>query len=504
MSFFIRNLILIHVLALVMAFSWIHGGTRPDLLLPVIPWLSLFALEFLLIFPQAKSTETLSEARRRVWRALGRDPLLYLAILLTVLLVIPLFNVAGAPQFNPETKQWQNTAPPMPGLPFCVRADEHMVLLLWFPPALIAALAARHGLLKKGKRLLLEWLCWNGAALALFGFVQLATGAKSIFWGEESFSHFFSTFGYPNLAGAFFTLLFALSFGLWFGRVSERWVGPSAAFATAVKEDTPFYERHALLIAMVLNVGAAIASLSRAAILLCGLVFLVLALYMAIGAWQKTNSAEHMIIVSLFLGMVFLSGLGLTVFAPEALKKEVSTITLAAVVDRVTGRSYYHTRIAKEIFRDYPVFGVGGWGYPHYLVQYITPEEAKHMQIQGGANVHNDSLQFLAEQGVVGYGLLLLCVAALLLPILWQAFCLCRDLAKNTAPSKSVAKPAWLYRLPPEFVAVLVGTAATVCHSFGDLPFRSPAVLTVWVLALVCAAGFLPSIRSTKTRTSGE
>lgn len=495
MNFFIRNLLLLHALALVVAFSWIHGGTRPDLLLPVIPWLSLFALEFLLIFPQAKSTETLAEARLRVWRALARDPLLYLLILLTALLVIPLFNVAGAPQLDPQTNQWRNAAPPWPGLPFCVRADEHAALLLWFPPALIAALAVRHGLLKKGKRLLLELLCWNGAALALFGFAQLATGAKSIFWGKEPFSHFFSTFGYPNLAGAFFTLLFALSFGLWFSRVNDKWIGPSSAFATAAKDDTPFYERHYLLLAVALNAGAAIASLSRAAILLCGLVFLVLALYMAIGAWQRTGSAGHMVIVSLFLGMVFLSGLGLTVFAPKALKQEVGTITPAAVVDRVTGRSYYHARIAKEIFRDYPVFGVGGWGYPHYLMQYITPEETKHLQIQGGANVHNDSLQFLAEQGVVGYGLLLLCVAALLLPILWQAFRLCRELAKNTVPSESIARPAWLYRLPPEFVAVLVGTAATVCHSLGDLPFRSPAVLTVWVLALVCAAGFLPAVR---------
>ena len=201
MNFFVRNVVLIHVFLLVLAFSWIHGGTRPDLLMPVIPWLTAFLLEFLLVFPQAKSTETLAEARSRVWRSLVRDPLFYLALALTVLLVIPLFNVAGAPVYDEALKRWNSPPPPFPGLPFCVIPYEHAVLLLWFPPALTAALAAKHGLLKKGKRLLLEALCWNGAFLAVLGFAQMGTGAKSIFWGTETFSHFFSTFGYPNLAG---------------------------------------------------------------------------------------------------------------------------------------------------------------------------------------------------------------------------------------------------------------------------------------------------------------
>ena len=69
MNFFLRNILLLHILLLVIGFSWIHGGTRPDLLMPVIPWLTVFVLEYLLVFPQAKSSETLAEARSRVWRA---------------------------------------------------------------------------------------------------------------------------------------------------------------------------------------------------------------------------------------------------------------------------------------------------------------------------------------------------------------------------------------------------------------------------------------------------
>ena len=494
MNIFVRNVVLIHVFLLVLAFSWIHGGTRPDLLMPVIPWLTAFLLEFLLVFPQAKSTETLAEARSRVWRSLVRDPLFYLALALTVLLVIPLFNVAGAPVYDEALKRWNSPLPPFPGLPFCVIPYEHAVLLLWFPPALTAALAAKHGLLKKGKRLLLEALCWNGAFLAVLGFAQMGTGAKSIFWGTETFSHFFSTFGYPNLAGAFFTLLFALSAGLWFGRASVNVIGLSVGSGVSSDEKT-FFEHHGLLIAVVLNFGAAIASLSRAAILLCAVVFLVLGVYMTVGVWQKAETGGRAKILTAIAITLFLITLSLTVFAPKALKTEIATITPAAVVDRVSGRGYYHARVAKEIFSDHPVFGVGGWGYPHYLLQYLTPEETKIMQIQGGANVHNDSLQFLAEQGAVGYGLMVLCVLVLVVPLVWQAFKVCRKLAATGESDKAAAKPVWLYRLPPELVALFVGTAATVCHSLGDLPFRSPAVLTVWVLSFVCASGFLPAVR---------
>lgn len=491
MNFFIRNVVLIHIAALVLAFSWIHGGTRADVLLPVIPWLAAFALEFLLIFPQAKSTETLSEARSRVWHALARDPLLYAAMTLTALLVIPLFNVAGAPVFDAVLKQWHNPTPPVTWLPSCVKADEHAVLLLWFPPVLIAALAAKHGVLKKGKRLLLEILCWNGAALALLGFAQVMTDAKSVFWGTEPFSQFFSTFGYPNFAGAFFTLLFALSSGLWFGRASADVIGPHADSGTRLEEPS-FLEPHYLLVAVVLNFAAAITSLSRAAILLCAVVFLVFSVYMVLGIWQKADTGGRAKVLTTVMITLFVGGLSFTVFAPQALKTELSAITPAAVFERVSGRAYYHARVAQQIFHDHPVFGVGGWGYPHYLMQYLTPEEHKVMQIAGGANVHNDSLQFLAEQGWVGYGLLLVCVSFLVVPLLWQAVRLCK--AVDVEPSK-VPKPAWLYRLPAPLIGVLVGTTATVCHSLGDLPFRTPAIMIVWVLALVCATGFIPAVR---------
>ena len=494
MNFFIRNVLFFHILSLVLAFSWIHGGTRPDLLLPVIPWLTFFVLEFFLIFPQAKSTETLPEARRRVWRSLVRDPLLYLFVAFTVLLVFPLFNVTGDPEFNVVTDEWRIPQPPMPRLPFCVDVYEHAVLLLWFVPALLAALAAKHGLLKKGKRLLLECFCWNGAALALFGFIQLMTGAKSVYWGDENFSYFFSTFGYPNFAGAFFTLLFALSAGLWFGGASAGFIGPSVSGSVLTNEVSQ-KRAHWMLLPMAMNLTAAIASLSRAAILLCVLIFLVFGFYIFIGVWQRVMTSGRVKLVTAVIMMLVLGGLCFTVFAPDSLKAELTTITPDAVSERVSGRGQYHARVAKDVFQAHPVFGVGGWGYQHYVLTYLTADERKRMQVAGGANVHNDTLQFLAEQGAVGFGLLVLCALSLVAPLFWQSIKINRVLAQ-TGRERAFSKPVFLYRLPPEAVAVLVGAVATIGHSLGDLPFRSPAILTVWLLVFACATGFFPAVRT--------
>ncbi|MDD2599415.1 MAG: hypothetical protein PHO37_09335, partial [Kiritimatiellae bacterium] len=145
-------------------------------------------------------------------------------------------------------------------------------------------------------------------------------------------------------------------------------------------------------------------------------------------------------------------------------------------------------------------WGGGGGGYPIYQLQYMSPDEIKGMQITGGANVHNDTWQFLAEQGYVGYGMLLACVLALLTPLWVSLFQLIQNALRLSKQDVDRNSPSahWLYCIPLPLIAVFVGTAATVCHSLGDLPFRNPAVLTVWVLALACAPGWLPLVRRSR------
>ncbi|MBQ2629085.1 MAG: hypothetical protein IJG13_05345, partial [Kiritimatiellae bacterium] len=88
-------------------------------------------------------------------------------------------------------------------------------------------LIVRRGLEPRGKRLVLELAVWNGAALAVLGFVQHAMDAPGPLWSEASglvqgqVGDFFSTFGYPHMAGDDFTLLFGISVALWRHRAEE-------------------------------------------------------------------------------------------------------------------------------------------------------------------------------------------------------------------------------------------------------------------------------------------
>lgn len=494
MNWLAKHILFFHVAAFIIALGWIHGGTRPDWLLPVAPWISLAILEWFLLCAQPKKDELMLESRQRVWDALKRDYLLYVSLAFTVLLVIPFFNVAQEPAYVEATQKWQVFAPRIKWLPFTPDIRRHGIVLLWFIPAMITVLAVKHGMLKRSKRVLLEVICWNGAALALLGFIQLAFKATAILGLTKLDTYFFSVFGYVNVGAAYFTLIGALSFGLWLQQAAED-ASLTAISTLDPDELQPPLVVHRMLLPTVLCFAGAIATLSRAAILLCALLFVFFLIYGLAYIWKR---------IALGLRISILSGLSALIFSLvvlffalklEGLKRELSTITFHAIVERVFGTGQYHVRISKEILNDYPLFGVGGWGYPVYQPVYMTPEDFKNMQIVGGSNVHNDMFQFLSEHGYIGFGIMMLFVGLLVVPLWRDIIRFCNLKPSGDHISSAALKTHWFYRLPPVIVAIFAGTTATVVHSFGDLPFRSPAVLVVWLIAFVCASGWLPVMR---------
>ena len=495
MSFLVNNAAALAVGAVISVMGWMFGGTRGDLLVPVVPWLFAMMAEVLLCFPQRRSGENTYDARDRVWKELKGDPLTWVVVGFMVLLMIPFANNGLCVTCDAAAiAQGLSANPPAKILPFCVSRIDHLNVFLWFLTALPAMLIVHRSLEPRGKRLVLELAVWNGVALAVLGFVQHALEAPGPLWSEASglvvgsVGDFFSTFGYPNMAGDYFTLLFGISVALWRDR-SERIRDDRKTDATAKRP--PFWASHFFLIPAVIFFYAALNTLSRAAIMLVTVSAVVYFLHAFVSYLAKLHRAQRVKAAAVGILVVGAIVFAASLFAPEDIKREVDTIGTTEVLDRVTGRGQYHTRVATAIWREHKLFGVGGWGYVHFCLPTMTPEERKNMQTVGGINVHNDYLQFLAEHGVVGFGALFAMVTLLIWPVgrMW------RRLARDTRFMKKKdlpPRPVQIFVLPASAFCLLVALVCTLIHAFGDCPLRSPAVLTLFFVTLAALPGFLP------------
>lgn len=526
MWFLYDNLVAIQVAAVCAAFAWIFGGTVPSALLPTVPWLLAILFEAMICFPQRHAGETTYEARARVWRRIGRDPLTWLVIVFVVMLIVPFFNKGLCPVCNyPEIAfDGKSAAAPIPLVPFCVDHEEHLTVVMWFVPALTAMLAVRHALLKRGKRVLLELIVWNGFLLSIVGMCQSATGAVGPLWQEleGTRAYFFSTFGYPNMAGDYFTTLFGLTIGLWRWKVDvayrEEAEKNGGAESSGGESHKAFWRKHLLMIPAVFFFFSAMMTLSRAAILLSSLLAIVFFVHTLSCFLKRMQKVKRVKVVAVNLIVLVLIATVFFVFISdqthrriksaggaeevveekggfrEDFKRELESVDMASVLDRTSGNGQYHVRVAFSVWKDHPFFGCGGWGYKHFCIPKMTDEEFEQLQQIGGINVHNDYMQFLAEHGAVGLLLLFSFIVALVWPLgrVWRALV---GAVRFTKPKDQPPKPIAIFALPAPVFCILATALATMLHALGDCPLRSPAVLTLFFVSLAAMDGFLPRLK---------
>ncbi len=490
MAHLVRNAVALALVTLpAMAIAWFQGTTTENVAVAA-PWVIGSFLTATFLLPQQRPAETFFGTFKRSIYLILRDPAIYLALAFIALLGIALFNPALCPSCDWEAiDAGANPYPRWRALPFCVNLPEHRMVILHFAQVLACALAVRHALTRDGKRAFFEAMVWNGAALALFGFVQMAFGAKAPFWRECAHPvHFFSVFGYPNHAGAFFTLAYACSLGLWCLRMEKA--------ASRSIDDSPLRHpliaRHYPLPAVALSMFAVLATLSRAAMFLSViLTFLFMGRTALVSISRRSRSLRATAISGIVLMLALIGAI--FVYAPPEVGRELATLNLRALADRTSGRAQYHNRIATSIMRDFPFCGVGGWGYRHFARSYMTEAESAHAQIDGGANVHNDYLQFLAEHGLAGFALLAACIFLLVKPVAikWRD-----TVARERFSEKTVImKPVAVFAVEPTVFLGALGCVAIFVHAFGDCPLRSTAVFTCLLSALAALIGFLPHDR---------
>ncbi len=502
-----RNLPVILVFLTMAGVTWLYGGTRPAPLMDTMPWLLALSMEGLLFFPQRRPYEDMMQARDRLWHCLRHDPMLYLVLAFLVLLVVPLFNHGLCPNCDCRAiAAGADPSPPVPFLPYCVNVKDHSGVITWFVPAFISALAVRHALTREGKRLFLEMVMWNGVALAIFGFIEQACGARFVFWeNPEHPVYFFSVFGYPNAAGAFFTMMFAFSVGLWRYHARETdFLRAANEGRKTVGQSTYWLRANYPLPGTVLLLFAVLYTRSRAAIMLTALLAAGIGVYVLVEAFGRSMERTRRLKTIVFstVGMVVV-GVAVMVFSPKGISAEMKTADLAAIADRVTGKTEWHAEASIELFKEHPLFGVGGWGYKHLCLPYVPPRvlrEFGRWYSRGGANVHNDYLQFLCEHGAVGAALLL----AMLVVLLWPTCVIWRRLYKASLfarPENAPPKPKAIFCLPACAFWLLMGNLCVLVHAFGDCPFRGAAVLTTLFATLPAAEGFIPRLEEIELAT---
>lgn len=488
--------------------SWIHGGACASSLTPAMYFASAACAASLLL-PQCRGPESLRSARWRALKGLLRDPLLWLALGLALYLCIPLFNVALCPVCDRAAiVAGTDSRPPFPWLPFCVNPREHSGVLLWFGPAFLVALGVRHALSRSGQKAFFELMVWNGTFLSAYGFAQIL--AVSMFGhggGSHAMRQGFSVFGYPNMGGCFFAVNYAFSLGLWCYRMEQR-EGASGSFSRECCADRPrhvFLRTHYPCIAVALSFFAALTTMSRAAISLIAAITVIFFVYVVIRLlFAKTTLRPIRFRTLPVVGFAFVAlFLSVFLYAPPEVGKELRSLNCWIIADRVSGKAQYHGRVASAIMRDFPLFGVGGWGYRHFCLPYMTEEELRKFQRLGGANVHNDYLQFLAEHGIAGCALLLACMAMVLAPLVssWKA--MAREYIHSARAGMGGASSV-AFTVSPPVLWTLIGCMAILVHAFGDCPFRSSANMTFFISSLAATVGFLPSRRMWSPTTASS
>lgn len=422
--------------------TWLRGGTHAAWTWP-LPWIAVGGwLVWLVVF----SRPTVAKGRGLIpWR----DPVFWFAFLFVILLGTQWWNSGRALYFDGVARQWSYSAPRHPSLPSAITTGEARQMLDWFVPAWILLAVLRSPVIgARSIRAIWRIMSYSAGLLALFGMVQFISGTTNMYWMVPMRPHFFASFGYPNHAGSYFLLMECLTAGLLIHEV--RTSGLSRRLRLAL-----------LGVAFLLSLFGANFALSRASILLSWALLLPIIFFAIAALWQRFDPARRVNLVMASLAVLTLIalltfGLGRdaiqTEFKPEDDQK--------TFVDRETNFRLFQLQTSFQMWRDNPLFGVGGWGYRYLMAHYLTPDQW-HRVTEGKANVHNDPMQFLAEFGIVGGGLMTATVALLWISTLRRRI-----------------------RYPALFVLPALGVMLLALQSLIDLPFRSPAVLYLWLIVL--------------------
>lgn len=443
-----------YVVALLALAAWLWSGMR-------IAYMPYFSAAMLVLLAVVMHSSVSLHRNGKLHQIITRmDPLVPIGILFLVYLGIQAWNGGRVAYFDIGYQRWVYAPPPHPQWPSSYNRAEAFRVMQWFWVAWGLAVTLRF-LMRNGKSVYLKRsviaLLFNAGALALFGLFRHFARSMSdmdLFSGPG-----FGSFVYVNHAAAYFVMMAAVAAGCLLrgvlqskkGLHHKKWLGAYG------------------VLTFLCVVGANF-SFSRAGIILSWSLTALGAIYGLCKSWKLLKPASRVNMVAATLATVavfyfFISGFGsddirrrFSVRRPP----ETALIPQLARVNLDLGMRQTLWRAGWDVFQQHRLYGTGGWGYRYAVATVVDSDSLRRVvRERGRANVHNDPLQFLAEFGLVGSGIMLLGLGVLLVPLITHK--IWRD---------------------PFTTFVGVGLLLVYIFSIIDLPFRNPAILWMWTSLL--------------------
>ncbi|WFB37374.1 O-antigen ligase family protein [Kiritimatiellota bacterium B12222] len=424
---------------------WAAGGTYTPWQ-SSFPWLCLWAWCCYFITSFNKNGPEVFQKCKRIIR----DPLFLLSAGFLSYLLIQHLNSGRIQIFDFELNKYSYSPPPFPKWPWSVTPPESKEMLNWFAPALTLFLILRYSWSSLNPQILIWWVCLNGFLNALLSFMHQAMGWEYMYNFQKFGKDVYGSFGYPNHAAIFFTLLFAIALGLFFRETLSE----------SSERDTPSLYFSAIWTLFFFL--AANFSTSRAGILGAWLVLGFTTLSISIIAWPRIHPVQRVYGILTLLGLIATLGTGFILFAPPAIIRELKNATVNLNIYREIDGRFFQIETAWKMWKDYPIYGVGGWGYRYFVYEYLPENEWGRLNV-GKANVHNDFMQFLAEFGLIGMTLL----SSIFIPMISRHL-------RNLFRKPHIESSLWAN---PLRIACAWGLFILALDCQFDIPLRSPAIV---------------------------
>jgi O-antigen ligase len=449
----LERAVLAHVAIMVVFGAWAFGGGAEWVRVALAGWGAL-GVGLLLAWFKNRSHHAAPRLGPLVWLW----PLALLNLLTVVACFSPSFRAIG---FGGEPMLVKIDRPAW--LPSSARPAAALFELGLFNALYLSAfnvlVIIRH---RRALRGLLLLLSVNALLLAVFGTIQKLTGAQGLFFGRVPAPHdfFFSTFVYHNHWGSFALLMIAATLGLvwhYARRRDDRDSLHSPVFTWVLC---------ALVLAAAVPLSGSRASSALLLLLLGGSLWQLVAQIVRRRRRHRESVARPLAAVlaalTLAAGAVwFVAGKSIEARAAKT-REQVGAMRAEGTIGAraVLYRDTWH------MARDRLWFGWGVASYPHVFQLYTTIRPNSDRLPIYYADAHSDWLQSLAERGIIGTTLLVLCALAPLAGLRWRDF----------------GHPIARY--------LLAGCALVLLYAAVEFPFGNAVVVFTWWLCFFAALRF--------------